>query len=209
MPVKSGAVFVVVAIIVATDAECRGQLVEPAAQQAISTIEELGGRIYRGANQQPDIIALTGRQVTDAHLPMLQSLPTVRVLDLDNSAVTDAGLKHLLALPVLEEVSLRGTHVTRAAAASSKEHHPAVYRVELSPGFQPSRLVFAAVMLVPLLLGCWLIRVARRKRAFVSPRIYARGLVWGGILVAGAILLMLVAIIQSLGIDFHLADLFG
>ena len=126
-----------------------------------------------------------------------------------NLEITDAGLEHLLNLPNLEEVSLRGTRVTKAAATDFKDRHPGVYHVELSPGFQPLQLAFAAVMFVPLLFGCWLIRMTRRKRAFLSPRMYARGLVWGGVLIAGAILLMLVAIIQSLGIDFHIADLFG
>jgi hypothetical protein len=179
------------------------------AQQAVATIELLGGRVYRTPTGEVDIVAMTGNHVTDTHLEMLRFLPSVRSLDLDGSQVTDAGLERLLQLPNLEEVSLRRTRVTPAAVAAFKVRHPKVYHVTLSPGFRPGRLIFAATMGFPLLLGGWLIQAAWRKQSVLSPRDSARGVGWGAFLIVAAVVFALVAIVQVLGFEFHLADLFN
>src|SRR5262245_24870555 len=88
----------------------------PPEQQAIDAIEQLGGRIYRSANNEVEIISLDGTRATDEDLKLLQSFPSLRTLDLDHCNVTDQGLEHLMKLPGLQEVSLRGTKVTQAAA---------------------------------------------------------------------------------------------
>lgn len=186
-----------------------GQTPDPGAQQAIAQIEAIGGRVYRSAKGEADIVAIQGQQVTDAHLDLLQALPTVRILDLDGSQVTDAGLERLLLLPRLEEVSLRHTAVTSAAAASFKDRHPGVYRVELSKRWRPERLAFAAVTLIPLGIGVWLISAAQQKRHVLTSRLYSRAVMWGAILAVGSLLLLVVAILQAVGIDFRLADFGG
>lgn len=177
------------------------------AQQAIARIEAQGGRVYRDPQPEVDIVAW--RAATDAELPLLAALPRLRVLDLDGSAVTDAGLEHLLKLPQLQEVSLRQTRVTAVAAATFKDRHPGVYRVELSPGFQPLKLLIAVVLLIPLLFGGWLISITRRKRAVLSPYLYARGMAWGVAIIAVTALLLVVAIAQACGIALNVANLFG
>lgn len=202
-------VTITVAAAWSVSAAVHGQAPDRRAQEAIAEIEAIGGRVYRTPDNQVDIVVLTGEKVTDAHLELLQSLPTVRQLDLDGSRVTDAGLEHLMKLTNLQEVSLRRTPVTSAAAAAFKNRHPGVYHVNVSSAARPDRLVFAAVMLIPLGFGLWLMGTTRRKRPVLSTRHYARGIAWGMLLVVASGLLILVAIAQSMGIEFHLADLFG
>jgi hypothetical protein len=185
----------------------QGQPPVDPAQQTIDWIEAQGGRVYRGPQQEVDIVAW--RAATDTELPLLVALPQLRVLDLDGSAVTDVGLEHLLKLPQLQEVSLRQTRVTAGAAAAFKDRHPGVYRVELSPGFQPLKLLFCAILVLPLLFGGWLIRITQRKQAVLSPQLYARGLAWGVAIVVGTALLLAVAIAQACGIALNVANLFG
>jgi hypothetical protein len=66
------------------------------------------------------------------------------------------------------------------------------------------------LILIPLgLLGVWLVRTTHRKRRALPSRIYARGIFWGVALIVVSLVLMAVAIAQAVGIDFHLADVFG
>lgn len=203
-----GAILVVF-VFASASAVARGQVPDDGVEAAVAKIEALGGRVYRTPDDQVDIVVLQGPQVTDATLPMLAALPTLRSLDLDHSQVTDEGLKQLLALGQLEEVSLRRTRVTPAGAAAFKEQHPRVFHVVTSPGLRPVQLIFAALMLFLMVLGLWLFRATSKKRAVLSPQLYVRGLGWGLFLVVAGGVLMLVAIAQGLGWDINLANLFG
>lgn len=181
-----------------------------AAPEAIATIESIGGRVYRTSDGAVDIVDMKGSKFVDAHLVLLHSLPTVRVLNLDGSQVTDAGMEQLLKLPNLEEVSLRGTSVSPAAATALKDRHPKVYFVEVDPeGLRFERLAVAIVLFPVGLLGIWLIRLTQKKRNVLSPRLYARGMIWGILLVVASVVFLMIAIFQTLGFDFHLSDLFG
>ena len=185
------------------------QVADPAAESAVAEIESLGGRVYRRPDGQVDIVSLKGVNIADEDLDLLQFLPTARVLDLDGSRVTAAGLDRLLKAPKLEEVSLRGTAVTRAEAERFKERHPGVYLVTVSAGFKPAMFGFAASLLIPIGFGCWLIWLTHRKREVLQPRLYYRGMVWGAVLIAFCALALFVAVLQGVGIEFRLADLFG
>lgn len=176
--------------------------------EVVTRIEALGGKVYRTPDNEVDIVALTGPRVTDADLKMLRLLPSVRILDLDGSQVTDAGLDEL-QLPRLEEVSLRRTRVSPAAAAAFDRRHPSVYRVTLSPGLRPERMAFAALLLLPLALGVWLIAAASRKRQHLTGHQYGRGLAAGLVLVVACVLLIAIALAQALGFDLRVANLFG
>jgi hypothetical protein len=178
-------------------------------QETVARIEALGGRVYRGANGHVDIISLSGTATADADLLLLQSVSTVRSLDLNDTQVTDAGLAHLMNLPDLEEVFLRKTRVTEAAALALKDRHPKVYHVEVSPPFQPRKLAFAALLGIPLVLGVWLMAAAQKRRHLISPRIYARGRGMGLLLILGSALLMLIAVLQAVGYEITIASLFG
>ncbi|WP_425617600.1 hypothetical protein NA78x_001281 [Anatilimnocola sp. NA78] len=197
------------AMIGSSAASLLAQVADPAAESAVAEIESLGGRVYRRPDGQVDIVSLRGDKVGDEELDLLQFLPTARVLDLDGSRVTNAGLDRLLKAPQLEEVSLRGTAVTRAAAEDFKERHPGVYRVTVSAGFKPAMFVFAASMLIPIGCGCWLIWITHRKREVLQPWLYYRGMLWGLLLIAFFALVMFVAVLQAIGIEFRIADLFG
>lgn len=180
------------------------------AHEAIAVIEFIGGRVYRNSEGHADIVDLTGSKVSDEHLVLLQSLPTVRVLNLDGSRVTEGGLEQLLKLPDLEEVSLRGTSVSLAAATALKDRHPKVFVVQMDrKGLSLERLAVLVMSLPMGLLGIWLIRLTAKKRSVLSPRLYARGMIWGILLVVASVVVSAVSIVQSLGVDFHLSDLFG
>jgi hypothetical protein len=180
------------------------------AHEAVASIEALGGRVYRTSDGLVDIVDLKGAMVTDDHLVLLQSLPSVRRLNLDGSRVTDDGLKQLLNLPNLEEVSLRHTPVTPAAAKALKDRHPKIYFVEVDrTGLRFERLALVVIMIPVGLWGAWLIRITRKKRSILPPRLYARGLIWGSLLMVAFVALLTIAIVQTLGFDFHLADLLG
>jgi len=196
----------VVALICILDNDLRAQ---PAEQQALASIERLGGSVYRDTNNEVDIVSLEGTGATDSDLALLEVFPKLRVLDLDGTAITDAGLQQLLKLPALEEVSLKKTKVTKAAALEFKEQHPGVYHVDLSPGIRPAKALLAGIFLIPILFGSWLILLTQRKKAVLSTRLYARGVGIGWLLIVVSLILMTVAIMQSMGIEFHLADLFG
>lgn len=64
-------------------------------QAAVAKIEAKGGRVYRNAAGQVDMVSMTGDQVTNADLELLQSLPALRNLNLDGKCVTDPGLDQL------------------------------------------------------------------------------------------------------------------
>jgi hypothetical protein len=178
--------------------------------EAAATIEALGGRIYRSQDGEVDIIDLKGEKVADAHLALLHSLSTVRILNLDGSQVTERGLEQLLVLPNLEEVSLRRTQVSPAAAAALKVRHPKLYRVEVdAPGLRIGRLAALVVFMPMGLFGVWLMWMSQKKRPVLAPQLYARGMVLGVLLIVVSVVLVAVAIVQAAGIDFHLADLFG
>ena len=184
---------------------------QPAAAEAetAAKIESLGGRVYRNAVGQVDIIDLKGKVFGDEHLQMLHAFPALRNLSLDGSRVTDAGLEQLLNVPLLEEVSLRRTSVTAAAARSFDDRHPQVFHVALSPRGNPAMLAIIPIALIMAGVGVWLFRMARRKREILAPRTYVQGIGYGMLLVIVAIVITIVGILNFLGFDFHLSDLAG
>jgi hypothetical protein len=184
---------------------------QPAAAEAETAvkIEALGGRVYRNAAGQVDIVDLQGKVFGDEHLGLLQAFPALRNLSLDGSRVTDAGLEQLLNVPLLEEVSLRRTSVTAAAAKSFNDRHPQVFHVALSPRGSPAMLAIVPVAFVMAAVGIWLFRMTRRKRDILAPRTYVQGLGYGLLLVIVAIVITIVGILNFLGFDFHLSDLAG
>ncbi|QDU25225.1 hypothetical protein ETAA8_02880 [Anatilimnocola aggregata] len=186
-----------------------GQAFNPGAQQAIAEIEALGGKVYPLPNGDADIVAMTGRKFGDEHLDLLLAISTVRRLNLDGSRVSDAGLEKLLKLPKLEEVSLLRTAVTQGAADALKDQHPGVYSVALSAGTRPAMFGVAAALLIPFGFGLWLISLTRKKRAVLAPALYLRGMLWGFAVMAICTLMIVVALLQAMGIEFRLADLFG
>lgn len=184
---------------------------QPAAAEAetAAKIESLGGRVYRNAAGQVDIVDLKGNAFGDEHLQMLQAFPALRNLSLDGSRVTDAGLEQLLNVPLLEEVSLRHTSVTTAAAKSFDDRHPQVFHVALSPRGNPAMLAILPVAFVMAVVGVWLFRMARRKREILAPRTYVQGIGYGVLLVIVAIVFTILGILNFLGFDLHLSDLTG
>lgn len=185
------------------------QAPELQAQEAIAAIEAKGGRVYKTPDNVVDIVALSGENFTDADLELLQAFPSLRQLDLDGSRVTDAGLEHLMKLPDLQEVSFLRTAVAAEAAAAFKDRHPGVYHVAVSPATRPQRLFYAGTMLLPLGFGLWLMRATMKKREVLAARLYARGIACGLLLVVASGLMIVVSLVQAMGIDFHIADMFG
>jgi hypothetical protein len=58
------------------------------------------------------ILEMGNKDVTDETLAMLESLPKLKELTLNDSAVTDAGLARLATLPRLESLRIARTQVT-------------------------------------------------------------------------------------------------
>lgn len=209
IPIRACTVTSIIAVTWGISSALYGQAPDGGAQDAIARIKAVGGRVYSTPDHKVDIVALTVNKIADVHLELLQAIPTVRKLDLDGSRITDAGLEHLLKLPNLQEVSLRRTSVSSVSVAAFKNRHPGVYHVDVSSAARPAKLVFAAVMLIPLGFGIWLIGITRRKRSVLATPHYVRGIAWGLVLVVASGLMVLAAIAQSVGIEFHLSELFG
>lgn len=179
-------------------------------QEAVNAIESMGGRVIRNSNGVVEFVDMKGEKFRDDHLGLLESVPTVRVLNLEGSQVTDVGVEQLMILPNLEEVSFRRTAVTPAVATALKERHPKVYFVQVErKGLHFERLAGLIVTFPMGLFGVWLIRLTNKKRKVLPPRLYARGILWGAGLILAATIFSLVAIVQTLGVDFHLSELFG
>src|SRR5262249_52007664 len=90
---------------------------DDAADQAVKTIEALGGKLTRDEKvpDKPGVaVNLHDSKVTDDDLKDLAGLKQLRALDLSENNITDAGLKHLAALPQLQTLNLRWTYVTDA-----------------------------------------------------------------------------------------------
>lgn len=178
-------------------------------QKAADEIERLGGRIYRGADGQVENIAVRGDTFGDAQLPLLQPFSSVKILYLDDSLVTDEGLANLPDLPQLKEIYLKHTAVTPDGVAAFKRARPSVFVVyQPQPGFSPFKMVLAAAFLLPGAGGFALIFGARRKQQYLSPRIMGRAYALGGILIATSAITFVIAILQSLGFDVNIANLF-
>ena len=67
------------------------------------------------------LLAMEVRELTDAELPQLAKLQSVRWLSLAGTRITDAGLEQLSALPNLERLWLGHTAVTDTGLASMQE----------------------------------------------------------------------------------------
>lgn len=89
----------------------------PTRAQAIIRIAELGGRTAPPAPTAGDwivLLDLSGTQVTDADLGLLEALPRLQHLDLSGTRITDEGLKHVAVLKALSSLKLKKTAVTGA-----------------------------------------------------------------------------------------------
>jgi len=64
---------------------------------------------------------LSGTEVTDADLGLLEALPDLQHLDLSGTKVTDDGLRHVAALKDLSSLKLNKTAVTRAGLAQLRD----------------------------------------------------------------------------------------
>lgn len=191
-------------LLVCLVAEIQGQGPVPPAEQAITQIEALGGRVYRNADGRVDMVNLTGDRITDEHLRLLQPLTALRQLSLDGSRVTDQGIEQLLTLPNLEEVSLLRTQVTPEAVQSFKNRHPKIFHVALSPRTGPKMLAIISVVAVPLAIwGAWLMRMSMRKQAVLTQRQYAQGIGYGLLLIVVALVLLILGILKVLGIGIN------
>jgi hypothetical protein len=77
------------------------------------------------------VLKLNFLEIDDAAIEALCLYPSLRHLELDQTAVTDAGLRRLLALnPGLRRVELRGTPVTKNALAELGKLYPSCEFVE-------------------------------------------------------------------------------
>src|SRR5262245_55141917 len=90
---------------------------ESAEEQALATVERLGGQVLR-RGEKPDAavheVRLLGKKVTDADLKGLAAFKEMERLLLTDASVTDEGLKHLARCKRLVALSLPGTKVTDA-----------------------------------------------------------------------------------------------
>jgi internalin A len=90
---------------------------DDAEDNAVKTIQKLGGRVTRDENAEgkPIVRAELGfTKMTDAGLKELTGLKKLKELFLHRTEVTDAGLKELAAFEHLETLYLGGTKVTDA-----------------------------------------------------------------------------------------------
>lgn len=195
-------------MIVFSTGSAPAQVPDAERERAIAAIKKAGGMVYFGPDQEIASIAMSSPRVTDDELPLLQAFPELRVLDLNYSQVTDAGLKHLKELQHLEEIYLKETSVTARGVEAFKAEHPSVFIVEVSPTFRPERLLFAALLFPLVLLGSWLVRTSVKKRDVLAWHVYRSGLGVGVFLIVLSLVLMTVAVMQSLGVDVTLSNLF-
>ena len=84
---------------------------------------------------------LSGSQVQDAHLKLLETLDELHTLDLSDTAITDAGLPELAKLTGLRKLTLSNTRVTDAGLERHIPDFPALETLELSPLKKPQREV--------------------------------------------------------------------
>src|SRR5687768_6340316 len=92
----------------------------PPQQESINKLSAKGGLVMQLANDSDALVvnlSLGGKQITDAELEQLKSLPKIAQLNLANTAVTDAGLPHIAGLAELTHLHLEKTAVTDAGLA--------------------------------------------------------------------------------------------
>ncbi|NLY00339.1 MAG: hypothetical protein GXY83_29940 [Rhodopirellula sp.] len=76
---------------------------------------------------------LNQTQVTDAGLPRVAEIQSLTLLDLTDTAVTDAGLQHLRSLSNLQTLHLKGTQVSAEAVDLWRQSMHRQLRVYLDP----------------------------------------------------------------------------
>ena len=84
-------------------------------QQAVKTLESLGGRVMPIAQNDDRLdvtLHLTDKDVTDEHLALIAKLPKVAWVNLTGTKITNDGLKHLAGLATLEKLHLKDTGVS-------------------------------------------------------------------------------------------------
>jgi hypothetical protein len=75
---------------------------------AVAAIEALGGKVGFDENKRADAVLLEGRQVTDAALEHLKSLPQLRIVRLFRTSVGDDGMATLKSLKSVISLEVTG-----------------------------------------------------------------------------------------------------
>src|SRR5688572_30820048 len=81
----------------------------PPQQESVNKVSAKGGLVMQLANDSDALVvnlSLGGKQITDAELAQVKSLPKVAQLNLANTAVTDAGLANVAGLTELTHLHL-------------------------------------------------------------------------------------------------------
>jgi Leucine Rich repeat len=120
-PIHRGRVAVTIAILLATaPVGCTSDPQAEARDQALATIQKLGGRFERDRNLDGEPVVkvdFTGRPVGDADLKALQVLKRLNALVLRGTQVTDAGMPLVRTMGKLRSLNLDGCHITDASLA--------------------------------------------------------------------------------------------
>ncbi len=100
-----------------------GQAVSPEQQQAITKIQDLGGRVnFKHGGYEVD---LKGTPVEDPDLECLKHIAKLKNLDLEGTRVTDKAIPHLRAIASLEIVMLQRTQISADGREALKKALPA------------------------------------------------------------------------------------
>ena len=110
-------------IVLAADAKKVDVTYTAAQKKAIDAVEKQGGlvlRIAASSNGHRVDYHLQGKDLTDAGLGSLKSIPNLLDLNLAGTKITDAGLKQVGTITSLERLNLNNTKVTDAGLGSLK-----------------------------------------------------------------------------------------
>ncbi|MBM83459.1 MAG: hypothetical protein CMJ78_23110 [Planctomycetaceae bacterium] len=93
----------------------KAALLSQEAEQVVSRIEQLGGKVRYAAAGMQDLevdFRFSNEKFNDAELAALSKLANVTVLRINGTGVTDKGLRHVAKLPSLKRLDLAKTVVT-------------------------------------------------------------------------------------------------
>jgi hypothetical protein len=103
---------------------CGGLRAGEAENQAVKTIEKVGGTVVRDNKVKGRPVwgvVLSFTKVTDADLKGLKDIPGLKTLHLISTKVTDVGLQEVKNIKGLDELNLTSTAVTDAGLGELKE----------------------------------------------------------------------------------------